>query len=287
LATTSFFRKYLVLFLATTGVFMNFIACGAQMYKVSMENDFPEDKVTVAAKDPQSPYYGIHALRGWVDLPIKFTMSAALAPDQQKGLVDAMKTWERAIGKQLFDFSGQDDRDGDYFPDLYSSLTDFVNGHYKDYNWDKTGKDPIVLATTIWNNNARDSSIISTADIRYNSQHYIIGDSLTLRSESSREVVDMESLALHELGHLLGLAHVSDQIDSFSIMNASLFIGEGLSSRRISRGDILRIQQIYGCYGEACDVDELVRQLEVKLVSSPKYQSVSQTETSQETSQLQ
>jgi hypothetical protein len=56
----------------------------------------------------------------------------------------------------------------------------------------------------------------------------------------------MESLALHEVGHLLGLSHISEQDDKYSVMNPSLFIGEGMMTRRLSESDIDRIRSIYG-----------------------------------------
>ena len=104
--------------------------------------------------------------------------------------------------------------------------------------------------------------IITTADIRFNFQHYNIGDSFSLIQNDERVVVDMESLALHELGHLLGLAHITAESDPYSIMNPSLLIGEGLSNRKVSRGDIERMQKIYGCAGVACDIDQTFLALE-------------------------
>ena len=83
-----------------------------------------------------------------------------------------------------------------------------------------------------------------------------------MESEADRQVVDMQSLAIHELGHLLGLAHVDEEIDPISVMNPSLFIGEGLTSRKLSRSDIVRIQTIYGCEGAACDIDALIEEQE-------------------------
>jgi predicted Zn-dependent protease len=90
----------------------------------------------------------------------------------------------------------------------------------------------------------------------------LLGDSLQLTATESKEVVDMQSLALHELGHLLGLTHVESDIDQLSVMNPNLFIGEGLTTRKLSRGDVLRIQQIYGCDGEACDIDAVMEKIE-------------------------
>ena len=82
-----------------------------------------------------------------------------------------------------------------------------------------------------------------------------------MASTPEKEVVDMESLALHELGHLLGLAHVPEETDAYSIMNPTLYIGEGLANRKY-RNDIELIQRIYGCENEAYDVDDLYSQLE-------------------------
>ena len=123
-----------------------------------------------------------------------------------------------------------------------------------------------MLATTIWNNGV-DYNHIAKADIRFNQEYYIIGDSLTLSATEDREVVDMQSLALHELGHLLGLAHTSEKVDSLSIMNPSLYIGEGLTSRKLSRDDITRIQTIYGCKGKACDIKYTYKKISTKIDS--------------------
>ena len=119
----------------------------------------------------------------------------------------------------------------------------------------------VVLATTIWENAPDDPKKILTADIRYNHEFYTLGDSFELKPKDGKEVVDMQTLALHELGHLLGLSHMISSADPQSIMNPSLYIGEGLANRRLSRGDIQRAQKIYGCAGSACDLDKTLAEL--------------------------
>lgn len=261
-----FAARYVAILGTTLFVFMNFIACGAQMYQVSMEDDFDSERASAAASDPKAPEYGIHAIEGWKKLPIQFRTGEALGDVQRAGLIKAMKTWELAVGKKLFIYNGKDQRDGDSFVDLYSSLDDHINGHYMDADWNKTGKPDVVLATTIWDN--INPNTIGTADIRFNSNNYSIADSLDeagleLTSlDTDKEIVDMESLALHELGHLLGLAHVDSEHDQYSIMNPSLYIGAGLASRKISKGDIMRIQRIYGCEGNSCNVSQLYTMME-------------------------
>jgi hypothetical protein len=164
-----------------------------------------------------------------------------------KQLQVAMKTWEMAVGKPLFAYDGVEGKKGADFRQLYEPLGDGKNGNYFDHNWfGATGKPNSVLATTIWENSPQDSSSITKADIRYNAEFYVFGNSLDEFSEGKRTIVDMESLAVHELGHLLGLTHVKETEDRFSVMNPSLFIGEGMITRRLSKGDIVRIRSIYG-----------------------------------------
>ena len=254
--------KYIALVGSTLLIFTNFVACGAQMYQVSMRGDHDTQRSHPDAHNPKSNRYGLHASHGWVQLPIRFKVGSKMDRGQINGLRNAMTSWESAVGKKLFEFGGvHQNVEGDSFPDLFSSLTDRVNGNYLDHDWLKTKKDDGILATTIWQNSAGDDESIETADIRYNLQHYVLGDALEMRKKDTREVVDMESLALHELGHLLGLTHIEADVDSQSIMNPVLYVGEGLINRRLSVGDLERVQRIYGCDGSACDVEKTVQKI--------------------------
>lgn len=260
--STSLALKYGTLIGTTVVLFTNFVACGAQMYQVSLREDHNPAQVAEGADDPDSQNFGLHAPGGWDNLPIKFRTGYKVEDTQLKGLQSAMKTWEIAVGRTLFAYEGiHSNVDGDSFPDLYSSLKDSINGNYLDFAWQKTGKSKEVIATTIWTNNNRNSNKIDSADIRFNEQEYAIGDGYTLKKRGTREVVDMQTLALHELGHLLGLAHVESSNDGSSIMNPKVYIGEGLASRSLSRGDVERIQKIYGCQNASCDLDKTVRQI--------------------------
>jgi Matrixin len=255
--------KYVLISGTIVGTFTNFIACGAQMYKASLDGDHSNQEgsaQTANSTDPTSSEFGLHAPNGWSQLPISYKIDKNLSKIQLTALQAAMHTWEVATGKTLFKFDGiHQNITGDSFNDLYGSLTDGINGQYLDNNWKKTGKDNLVLATTIWNNPSSGYQTIETADIHYNSDIYFISDALAQRPVDKREIVDMQSLATHELGHFLGLAHVAESYDSSSIMNPSIMIGEGLASRSLSIGDVKRIQKIYGCSGSACDVEKTAR----------------------------
>jgi Matrixin len=257
--------KYTIMVTGCMALFSNFVACGSKFYQVSLEDDMernPSRATTAAPSERSDAKLGIHSPNGWADLPIKFSVGSHFKADQKKALLAAMNVWETAVGRKLFEFQGYQKIDGDNFPDLYSSLGDSLNGHYFDANWGKTKKPTSVLATTIWDNDPVNQDAIISADIRYNSENYLLGDSLKIVAMDQREVVDLESLALHELGHLLGLTHVDDADDPYSIMNPALFIGEGLTNRRISAKDVRRLQDIYGCLGDSCNLEKLATIIE-------------------------
>lgn len=223
-----------------------FVACGAQTYRIPVNND-----VGVVSKNGMSAAInnieGIHSPQGWAGrLPIGYRFAPDVDPQKRLQIQKAMLTWEKGAEVSLFNYEGLDDRIGRDFVGLYKPLDDMINGHYFDETWViSTNKPAEVLATTIWENDASNKGVIIKADIRYNSENYILGNSLENYSEGEKVIVDLESLALHEIGHLLGLAHMSEDDDPFSVMLPTLFIGEGTYARVLSDGDTERIRRIY------------------------------------------
>lgn len=256
--------RYSLVGTAVIAAFVNFISCGSQMYKASLAGDHQEPLGGEAnSTDPQSPEFGLHAPKGWTSLPIVYSVEQGFDKTKLLGLQAAMATWEKATGKKLFSFNTKANPSASAFPDLASSLNDAFNGHYDENTWSKTKKSTQVIATTVWSNRDQDYNYISAADIHYNSEIYFISDALTKQPVDQREIVDMQSLALHELGHLLGLAHVDPGVDDSSIMNPTLYIGVGLSTRFLSEGDVQRIQKIYGCAGTACDQAKTAKEIQL------------------------
>lgn len=255
---------YSALMFATSAGLGGFVACGAPSYRVPVHGDGDDPNGASEQSTSKSKYagtsgdktmnapgaslLGVHSQDGWSKSgPIQFFTSSEISEKFVSQLRTAMKTWEKAIGKQLFVYQGLESKTGKDFSSLYEPLNDKINGHYLDFTWlSSTGKSSGVLATTIWENDPNNPQRIVKGDIRYNSQYYVFGDALREYSQGQRTVVDLESLALHELGHLLGLSHITPDDDKYSVMNPSLFIGEGMTTRKLSRGDVERIRSIYG-----------------------------------------
>lgn len=246
--------RYLLVVSFIFALFSQFVACGSGFYRVPLDGDARETAVS-QGRGPGSMLYGIHSAKGW-ELPIRYRLGAGVTDELEQQFNLAVATWEEAVGKRLFQYEGRhEEHTGDSFVGLREPLGDEVNGQYITHSWSNTDKATQVIATTIWNN-GRDREVIVGGDIRYNGEHFVLGDATDedVVPDGEREVVDMESLALHELGHLLGLGHVSEEVDRYSVMNTQLFIGHGMTSRMLSPGDIARIQKIYGCEGAACEL---------------------------------
>jgi hypothetical protein len=265
---------YSIFMFGTAAGLGGFVACGAPSYRVpvhgegedpqgSTEQDSGKSKYAGTSGDKKmnaqgTSLLGVHSQEGWSKSgPIQFYTSSEASDKFVAQLRAAIKTWEKSVGKQLFIYQGVESKAGRDFSALYEPLNDKINGHYLDFTWlSSTGKSAGVLATTIWENDPNDAQSIVKADIRYNAQYYVFGDALSEYSQGQRTVVDLESLALHELGHLLGLSHITPEDDKYSVMNPSLFIGEGMATRKLSRGDVERIRSIYGV-GNPDDLKEL------------------------------
>lgn len=98
-------------------------------------------------------------------------------------------------------------------------------------SWDSSRKNEQARTTIYWV-----GSEIFEADMRINAANfsYSLGESL-----DSTEL-DLTSLVVHELGHVLGLGHV---VTPGSVMNFSL--DEGQDRRHLSEGDLASLQCEY------------------------------------------
>ncbi len=201
---------------------------------------------------------GVHSSKGWKgSLPIRFKFGPNV-PDNLKYQFElAMQTWESAVclSGRIFIPYKEDEKSTDASlespDDLYNTLNDQIMGLYFDYNWEETtNKGSTVLATTVWENDPSDKERISKADIRFNAQLYSFMDT---KNQSNKPgtgkddsvYVDIQSLALHEIGHLLGLQHISYEEDKLSVMNPKMETGFNKTKRVLSPKDVERIKALY------------------------------------------
>ena len=199
----------------------------------------------------------------------------------------AMNVWNNAIGKTVLVLSLapssviQNTNYGNGLSgctgitqSLFFPLCSTVNGIYKDQalqsDWGNTSltqsqwqsgwvhntqKDPNIIATTIWQANG---NTLTSADIRLNLDNFMLGDTTVdgnyYENNTTKTIVDLKSLLIHEMGHVLGLGHVPDETNS--VMYPYLNIGPDSSNKNYSSSittvktelsslDISRIKSIY------------------------------------------
>lgn len=234
---------------------------------------------------------GIYNSNGWYERPISYYISAESFNAGEADIIRrAIRTWEYAVGKQLFvevfepksekqlsDLTAQS---------LINEARNSVLGFRKLRDWSVMNEVVVssspqsrasfitvvgfVPKSTI--NNKQSSGALRQhlapyiygGDIWYNASAYRFGDLERITDDDDGlPVADLETTTLQEIGHVLGLSHVDSLTDPKSIMIplAELAIDHSgtymdrdfpIISRVPSLGDVLRLQKIYGCVGDAC-----------------------------------
>jgi len=173
--------------------------------------------------------------------PIVIRRSAAIGDAQWAMVERSLASWEAALGQTLFKVHDEvEARGGEDFKTLDASIGDGINGSYFDPSWSAhTGKPALVLGTTVFRPGNEPE-----ADIRYNVESFVFGDAEVEKNDGKRFIADLETVSLHEVGHLLGLGHTgSGELDS--VMQPSVDVGEGRKKRSLSPGDVERIKALF------------------------------------------
>ena len=143
------------------------------------------------------------------DLPLKLYVHESVKESHYSAIESAVKKWNQSLSKEIFQIvafgtSGPAAPQKDGNTVIYSMNT-----------WESDRQTEQARTTIYWSN-----SNIYEADIRLNDKNFNfagLSDDLNFRT------VDMESLVVHELGHVLGLAHITTKD---SVMQVSLSSGK-------------------------------------------------------------
>ncbi len=225
--------------LIATTLSLTLAACGTAQNRRSIEED--RNANATAKQQAEGPF---HSLTGWTE-KVSFYIDDTTPDTVIEAAIQAGESWNDAMGREVLTFVGIAKMPrGD---ELYSSLDDTMTMVYYEKNWkSSTGKADTTLATTVWEN-ANGSDRIVKGDIILNGETYHFCDAMksTEYLGEDQDIVDAETVLLHEFGHLLGLDHVEVDDDPDSVMHAKTYIGPNMSFRSLSTGDVHNIRQVY------------------------------------------
>jgi len=156
------------------------------------------------------------------------------AGEVRAALLDAMNEWETAGGGCTDIAFAEGDHPTGLETNLYGSRNDGENRIvWHEETW-PADADPDALAVTTWVYDTRTGEI-KDADIDVN------GVSFTWTTSSTTVLTDVQNTFTHELGHVLGFAHV---VDPEATMYGSSDVGE-LAKRDLSPDDVAAVCTVY------------------------------------------
>lgn len=241
-------------------------ACKA-LVSPSIDLDPSLSQVKDSLNFEDDPLPGIHNPYGWHQLPIRYHISQYDFPVESHDQIRrAIKTWEQAARRPLF--TEIELSEPPYSPTPMMGLRDQILEFRSLDDWapqEVRSKLSSGYATTFYLNSPEERASgekvyrIYSADIWFNSPMFLWGDITNMPPARGQKTnMDLQSTALHELGHVLGLSHVqpADEPDSIMVSyyvrpnEEELQPGSSQTAQYIripSVGDIERLQQIYPC----------------------------------------
>lgn len=215
------------------------VACGEAPSRNHIVEQAPNKNLSSASYSNAAA----HSPAGWAE-EVGFYIHKDAPERIVNAAIKAADTWNASTGKSVLRYLGRTNKERG--SSLYSSLDDNLTVLYYEASWSATtGKNELILATTIWENSPQNQEILVKGDMILNAETYILQDSTLDALEAGREdvIVDTETVLVHEMGHLLGLNHWD--LDNDSVMNTYTAIGAGETKRALGGIDQENIQAIY------------------------------------------
>lgn len=150
--------------------------------------------------------------------PVKIYVHSSVPSSAYASIERAADTWNNRLGRQVIRIEGWG------VTGLDSPMRDNYSIIYWRSTWDPKRYTEQARTTIYWSGDQ-----IYEADMRINDYHFDFYTGM----ESSFSGVDLTSLVVHEMGHVLGLGHNSAQ---GSVMNVSL--SSGVERREPSKVDM-------------------------------------------------
>ena len=177
--------------------------------------------------------YGKRLLK-WGELSVSYVINPT-NPDELSEVFVAsaisagVEKWDNWTGAELFNDSYEIDNTATY------GIQDYVNA----IAWDDYPTVGVIGVTTIWYSPA--TKTIVEFDVMFDID-WPWGDAT---NPETPDVMDLQNIAIHELGHGVGLADVYDEACSAVTMYGYSDYGE-TQKRTLADPDIIGIQALYG-----------------------------------------
>lgn len=154
--------------------------------------------------------------------PIKITINKSFPNEYVEELENALKQWNEATQFEVFVFDSEKDQS-------VSSREDSKNVVYWMTEWSENKKDLQASTNLYWSGQET-----READILLNAKYFKIS------VDPKDDEIDLQSLLVHELGHIFGLGHIDEKS---SVMISKLGLGE--KRRQPSESDVKNLSCRY------------------------------------------
>lgn len=157
----------------------------------------------------------------WKDsVPVQLYLHQSFPQSLRPALDSAIQVWESRLGRRLFQVSDTNIIQGTAAP-----KQDGMNVIYLMNTWESDKSSEQARTSIYWLGNH-----IQEADIRLNDAYF----NFYLETPTSSRDVHMESLLIHELGHVLGLKHKDSGDSVMATYLASLMVRDDIPTDDIT-----------------------------------------------------